>query len=141
MPIQLKWYLQGRILLATIDGAISDRDSAAYDEQILAYLNTGNVPVHLITDYSGLEIIQSDIAPRNTDNDGDALRKHPLMGEIACVSSNRMLAFLLPFHSWALKPCHARFDTIDDALSYLCDVDSTLPRTTLTPRVPLSQPA
>ena len=141
MPIQLSWHLRGRILLATIDGAISDQDSAAYDEQILTYLRTAELPVHVTTDFTGLEIIQSEIMPRNTDGDGDALRKHPLIGQIVCVSTNRMLAYLFPFHSWALKPCHARFDTLNDALAYLCEIDPTLPRTQLLPRTPLSQPA
>ena len=140
MPIQLSWYLEGRILLATIDGAISDQVSAAYDEDILTYLTDAELPVHVVTDFSGLEIIQSDITPRNTDGDGDALRKHPRLGEIVCISTNRMLAYLLPFHSWALKPCHARFDALDDALEYLCEIDPTLPRTQLLPCIPLSLP-
>jgi hypothetical protein len=141
MPIQLSWYLRGQILLATIDGAISDQDSVAYDEQILSYLMDAELLVHVVTDFSGLEIIQSDIAPRDTDGDGDALRKHPLIGQIVCISTNRMLAYLFPFHSWALKPCHARFDTLDDALAYLCDLDPALPRAQLLPCIPLPQPA
>lgn len=144
MSIELSWYLKGRILYAKVNGAITDEDDASYDARISEYLKEAkDSSVHIVTDFSGLEMLQSDIAPCDTNSDGATLRTHPALGCIVAFggSKNPLLGYLMPFHSYALKPHHERFDTLQNALLHLCNYDATLPRNLLLTQPHLQQPA
>jgi hypothetical protein len=130
MAFDLSWLYEGRVLYARVFGAITDDDDATFDAAIEEFLGMGTgLFVHLITDYTGVEQIQTHVRPVREALPG-TLAKDPRLGfRVACgAQHNPMLRYLDSLASFALKPCALRFDYLDEALDYLNAVDDTLPR-------------
>jgi hypothetical protein len=137
---ELSWLLEGRILYAMIENTITEVDDTAFDNAVQQFLdrNTG-LPVHIITDYTELETIQTEITPLHGETQDHLLSKHPALGIRVCVSSdhNALLRYLTPLKSFALKLCAHTEPTVESALEYLYTIDPTLP----TEHVALRKPA
>lgn len=129
MAFDLSWLYEGRVLYARIYGAITDADDAAFDAAIQQQLTAGKgLPVHLITDYTAVDRVQTHICPER-EPDMTALAKDPRLGfRVACGRQNPILRYLHPLVSFALKPCAQRVNNLNDALAYLSELDNTLPQ-------------
>jgi hypothetical protein len=130
MPVEISWYLENRIVYARVYGKISSYDDETFDQRIKEYLDQSDgLPVHVITDYTYLETVQTIIGRTMTGNSLTEISKHPALGCLLTIDDkhNPMLKFLTPFTSYALTSCYEQFDTVNKALTYLYKVDTTLP--------------
>src|SRR5215207_1005743 len=129
MPVAISWVLDKRIIWARVYGKITDADDEQFDERILEYLDRGDgLPVHIVTDSHDLEMIETVIRPALTNTRSAQVTNHPALGcQVMCGADNNPLTrYLGPFDSYALKPCTKKFDTLEHAIEYLAEVDSTL---------------
>lgn len=134
MAFNLSWLLHGRIVLASIYGTLTEQDDRTFDAQLSEFVNqTTGLPMHVITDYSRLEKIVTDIRPSQPTPTTAALAQNPALGRMITYGAhmNPMTRFLGSMSSYALKPSSYRFSSMEGAVAYLCDVDPTLPHTLL----------
>ncbi len=131
MAFELSWLLEGRVLYARLYGTVTEQDDDAADWLVEAFLNQSNgLPVHVVTDTTGIEQIQSDIKPSRDVEREHPLCKHPALGVRLSVSSARapLFRYLSPFLSEAFKPSPLTFHSLDAGLAYLCQIDRSLSR-------------
>lgn len=135
MGFEISWLVEGRVLYARMQGVVSNRDDEQFDDAVGVFLNGANgLPVHLITDYSSVERVETVISPTHAVESNIA--RHPALG-IRLTSGtqvNPIARYFTPFVSTLLKPGSQRFATRDNALDYLYASDPTLPA----PGLPLS---
>lgn len=124
MPVEVRWYCDGLVLYARLNGKITGSDLVDYSTTIQRFMATSDAPlVHLLVDISGVQaypplrdIMKSVRMPAQT---GWSL----VMG----VASNVMLNFMTQVVTSALQLRFRKADTLDEALDFLQKVDSTLP--------------
>ena len=124
MSIQLSWYLENRVLLLTSQGESSDQDLLDIDQPIIEHLNQSNAPlVHLIADHRKGGKMPSMKAAAQIQ-----WPKHPQYGWGIMVGlTNPVQRFLVAVASNFFKVRQRNFDTMDEALDFLNEVDTTLP--------------
>jgi hypothetical protein len=124
MPIQISWYLENRVILLVNHGESSDQDVFAVDQPMIDYLNQNQAPlVHLIIDNTGAKYIPSVKAVTAVK-----WPKHPQYGWTILVGlTNPFQRFVNVVATNFFKARQRMFDTMDEALNFLNEVDSTLP--------------
>jgi hypothetical protein len=124
MPMQLSWYLENRVMLLVNHGDSSDQDVFDIDQPIIDYLNQSQAPlVHLIIDNIGAKYIPSVKAVTSVK-----WPKHPQYGWTILVGlTNPFQRFVNVVATNFFKARQRMFDTMDEALDFLNEVDSTLP--------------
>jgi hypothetical protein len=124
MAIQLSWYLENRVILLTSQGDSSDQDLLDLDQQIIEYLNQCEAPlVHLIADHR-----KGGKMPSVKVSTQIQWPKHPQYGWGIMVGlTNPVQRFLVAVASNFFKVRQRMFNTMDEALDFLSEVDSSLP--------------
>jgi hypothetical protein len=124
MSIQLSWYLENRIILLTSHGESSDQDLLNLDQPIINYLNQSQAPlVHLIADHR-----RGGKMPSLKVSMQIEWPKHPQYGWGILVGlTNPLQRFLVVVASNFFNVRQRMFNTMDEALDFLNEVDSTLP--------------
>jgi hypothetical protein len=124
MPIQLSWYLENHVMLLNNEGDSADQDVLKVDQPILDYLNQSQAPlVHLIIDNTRAKYIPSVKAITAVK-----WPKHPQYGWTILVGlTNPFQRFVNVVATNFFKARQRMFDTMDEALDFLNEVDSTLP--------------
>ena len=124
MTSQVGWLLEKRVILTYNEGVVADEDMFANEQPILDYLNECTVPlVHMIVDHrKGIGTPSSKALAQ--------LRwpKHPRMGWMILVGmANPLQKFVVTGASNFFKTRMRMMNTMDEALDFLNEVDSTLP--------------
>jgi hypothetical protein len=130
MAFELSWYLENRVILLTGHGEGSDQNLLDIDQQVINYLNQSNATlVHLIMD-------QRNLPPPSSSKAASQIKlasqlkwpKHPKYGWAILVGpSNSLQRFVIAVATNFFKVRQRTFDTMDEALDFLNDIDSTLP--------------
>jgi len=124
MSSQLNWLLENRVILTFNQGIVTDQDMFDNDEPVTAYMNQCSAPlVHMIVDHrKGIGTPSSKaMAQLNWP-------KHPKMGWIILVGmANPFQKFVVAVTSNFFKTRMRMLNTMDEALDFLNQVDSTLP--------------
>jgi hypothetical protein len=124
MPIKLDWYLENRVIIITAEGDYADEELINLDGQVIQYLDQSTAPlVHMIMDRQGTNHIPSIKSVTMVK-----WPKHPRYGWTLVVgSSNPFQRFVVALANNLFKGRQRNFDTFDEALDFLNEVDSTLP--------------
>jgi hypothetical protein len=124
MPVGLAWLVEGHLVLAKGWHALRSDELADFDARVISMLESANRPlVHGIHDYS-----EALAMPPIKDLVQLKSGRHPKIGWVIVVGlHDRMMKF---FVSIALQIFGVRvrfMDSVQEALSFLQDIDSTLP--------------
>lgn len=124
MPVQLSWYLEHHVIQIINSGTITDQDMLDADQPIIDYFNESNVPlVHLIVDNSNASYTPSVKAVTKAK-----FPKHAKCGWVLLVGpANSFMRFVNAVVSNVFKTRNRMFETFDEALDFLNDMDSSLP--------------
>lgn len=124
MSVHSEWYLPGRVILTRAVGTVSDAEVLADDPVILAMLDQGASPlVHMIIDDS-----QLDNLPNFATFSQLQWGKHERLGWIIVVGvQNKVLIFINLLAANLFRTRQRFLPTLDEALGFLNEVDSTLP--------------
>ena len=124
MPAQLSWYLENRVLLMTNHGEVTDQDLFDLDQTIIDYMNSCTAPlIHTIIDHR--KGINSPSAKGLTRLHWP---KHPKVGWMIMIGmKNPLQRFVVAVATSFFKTRVRLFNSIDEGLIFLNDVDSTLP--------------
>ncbi len=124
MSSQVSWFLEKRVILTYNEGVVTDEDMFANDQPIIDYLNQCTVPlVHMIVDHrKGLGSPSSKALAQLS------WPKHPKVGWMILVGmANPFQKFVVTVTSNFFKTRMRMINTMDEALDFLNQVDSTLP--------------
>lgn len=113
MPVEVRWYVENRVVLAAGHGVVTRADNDESDRQVLAMLGTGTPPVHVLMDVSLVEDF-----PQYTMNERMSvfqnMAQHPNLGWAAlCGTVNPVVRFRL-------------FETFDEGLNFLKEQDKSV---------------
>lgn len=124
MSVDLSWYLENRVIQIVNHGDISDQDMLDSDQPIIDYMNQSQAPlVHLIVDNS-----KASYTPSVKTVTQAKFPKHPQCGWIILVGpANTLMRFANAVVTNLFKTRNRMFDTFDEALDFLNEMDSTLP--------------
>src|SRR5689334_10087471 len=124
MPIQLSWYLENHVILHVNQGDISDQEILDVDQPISGFLERSHAPlVHLILDNRSATTTPSIKAISQLK-----YPKHPRFCWLIVVGpTNTFVRFVNAVTTNLFKSRNRMFDTMDEALDFLNEVDSTLP--------------
>lgn len=124
MPVQLSWYIEHRVIQIINSGEISDQDMLDSDQPIIDYFNESNVPlVHLIVDNSNARYTPSVKSVTMAK-----FPKHAKCGWVLLVGpANSFMRFVNAVVSNIFKTRNRMFETFDEALDFLNDMDGSLP--------------
>jgi len=124
MPVKLSWYLENRVMMVVAEGEYTDGELINLDGQVIKYLDQSTVPlVHMIMDRQGTTHIPSMKSVTMVK-----WPKHPRYGWTLVVgSTNPFQRFVVALANNFFKGRQRNFDTRDEALDFLNEVDSTLP--------------
>ena len=130
MPFELSWYLENRVILLASQANNSDENLLDMDQKVIDYLNQSSAPlVHLIMD-------QRKAPPPSSSRAASQIKlasqlkwpKHPKYGWAIMVGpTNSLQRFVIAVATNFFKVRQRSFDTMDEALDFLNDIDSSLP--------------
>ena len=124
MSSQLSWYLENRVMQIVNQGELRDQDLFDLDGSAIQYMEQCSVPlVHLIIDHR---------LGSNSPSAKGLMQlkwpKHPKMGWIVMIGlANPLQRFVTAVASNFFKTRLRMVNTLDEALDFLNEVDSTLP--------------
>jgi hypothetical protein len=124
MPVNLSWFLENRVMQIVAEGAYTDDELINLDPQVIKYLDQSTVPlVHMIMDRKGTDHIPSMKSVAQVK-----WPRHQRYGWTLVVgSSNPFQRFVVALANNFFKGRQRNFDSFDEALDFLNEVDSTLP--------------
>jgi hypothetical protein len=124
MSIQLSWYLENRVMLLVNHDQNTDQDMLAIDQPMINYLNQSNAPlVHVIMDNIGSTYTPSIKVLKTLQ-----YPKHPRLGWLILIGLiNPFQRFIAAVVTTFFKTRLRMVNTMDEALDFLNEVDSTLP--------------
>ena len=126
MAYETKWLLPGRVIYMANRGAITVEELQDESLRLIELLEEGEGPlVHLLTDVTELGEFPISVGVLNRASI-DALR-HPKMGWLLVITDNRMLKYLGSMVTGLSGVRYRAFTSVDEALAFLNEVDSTLP--------------
>ncbi len=124
MPVELSWYLENRVIQVINSGKITDDDMLDNDQPIINYLNQSSFPlVHMIVDNT--KAVYTPSAKMITKA---KFPRHPQCGWIILVGpTNTFMRFVNVVVTNVFKTRNRMFDSFDEALTFLNEIDSSLP--------------
>jgi hypothetical protein len=130
MSFELSWYLENRVILLTSQADNSDDNLLDVDQQVIHYIDQSSAPlVHLIMD-------QRNAPPPSSSKAASQIKlatqlkwpKHPKYGWAIMIGpTNSLQRFVIAVATNFFKVRQRTFDTVDEGLDFLNDIDSSLP--------------
>ncbi len=124
MPYQLSWYQPDRIVLMELTGLLATTEVQPLITAAGDYVQNGKPLVHFLLDTTQLQKIESvpeilKVVQHNPP--------HPNMGWMLVIGAmNPLVRFFLDFAGMLMRARYRRFDTREQALKFLADMDSSL---------------
>lgn len=127
MSYRLSWYVPGRIVLYEMVDAESETDFEQLDQDFLAHLDRAEGPlVHFLFEFESVDTGQR---PDIRSMTGMQFVRDPRTGWVIVISKpNPIIKFLITTAAQINQARFRLFDTRDQALDFLQDVDATLPQ-------------
>jgi len=124
MPHQVNWYLENRVIFLSSYGEITDQDLLGVDQPIIDYMNHSDATlVHLIVDAANMTTPPSFKVVSQLK-----WPKHPQYGWAIIIGlKNPIQRFFVAVATNVFKTRQRMFNTLDEALDFLNEIDSTLP--------------
>jgi hypothetical protein len=123
MPIQLVVYVPQQVYYLHLQGAITDAELVALDEQIVALLAQSTAPMlHLLIDQRAATQLPSIQAQSQVK-----MVQNPKLGWTVLIGNNKLMQFLGTVVAGVLKTRLRYFASFVEAMTFLQQVDTTLP--------------
>lgn len=124
MPVNLSWYIENRVIQIINEGQISDDDMLRIDQPIIDLMNASSFPlVHMIVDNS-----KATYTPSVKTITQAKFPRHTKCGWVVLVGpANSFMKFVNAVVTNVFKTRNRMFDTFEEAVAFLNEVDSTLP--------------
>ncbi len=124
MPHMISWLVEGRVVLVYMAGSPDLEEASVFDQEIRSYLQEATAPLaHVILNVSELEQL-----PSLTTLSKFHWPRHPKTGwMVVYPQPNRITGFVMSVASQLFNARFRPFDTLDETLAFLQEVDSTLP--------------
>ncbi|MBN1964825.1 MAG: hypothetical protein JW910_09270 [Anaerolineae bacterium] len=126
MPYTLEWLIPDRVLVGRFTGQIPLEELAQFTAEQHAAIAQGTPPVHFINDARQAEGMKIDF--KGLQGLVKALGHAEGLGWHIDVMSGRFQRMLSAFALQLYGTRSRQFDTMEEALAFLRDNDSTLPR-------------
>lgn len=126
MPFKVAWYVENRVILTRYTGVITVDDIHLQMNQTKELIHQGTPLIHSIIDLSQIE----KWPPLNVVNEfrsTDISELRTKMGWSIIVANNVILKFGTALFTPIFKLRQRVFSTLDEALAFLQQEDSTLP--------------
>lgn len=126
MPFKVAWYVENRVILTRYTGVITVEDIHLQMSQTKELIHQGTPLIHSIIDLSQIE----KWPPLNVVNEfrsTDISDLRTKMGWSIIVANNVILKFGTALFTPIFKLRQRVFSTVDEALAFLQQEDSTLP--------------
>jgi hypothetical protein len=120
---QIKWLKRTRIILAYSEGSQDIEEVRLNNQEIIALLDAGRAPVHLV--FQAVDLKSSPTNIQELKNSLDFLR-HPNLGWIISVGSNPILNFVSGIVTNLFKINLRQAKSVEDALELLKTLDKSL---------------
>jgi hypothetical protein len=124
MPIKVKWFYEGLVIHAQLEGILTGPDLTEYADNLDKLIATSDAPlIHLITDLSGMEMYPSL---------GEVMRSlhmPPRLGWtlVMGAKTNKIVRFLMQVITSSMRLRFRELESIDEAVDFLQKMDTTLP--------------
>lgn len=126
MPSQISWLLDRRVIFVKFTGEVTVEDLQSFNTSMHEYLDLGQPPlVHIISDSSETNKFPINLGALNKVFFQQ--RPNPKMGWIVVITANRMLSFVSSMLAQLGKSRFRTFNTMQEAIAFLNDIDVTLP--------------
>ena len=124
MPYDVLWFVEGRIVFVRMEGVSTPEEAYSFDQEIKPYFDSAQAPeVHLIFDIRGLTQL-----PNIKTLSRFQWPKHPANGWVVSYpKSNPFINLITSIVAQLFKARYCQFDTFEETLDFLQQVDSTLP--------------
>ena len=124
MKYRISWYLEGRVVITEHFQAVTPEDVAQMDKEYVAHLEQSDAAlVHFLFD-----LRQHDSVPDLKTMSHMEFTKHPRFGWTIVVGNiNPITRFLVSTVAQINKARFRSFTTMEDALLFLQEMDSSLP--------------
>ena len=124
MPYRVSWLVEGRVIMAELSGNLTRQELLPYNQTICQHLDSaGTSQVHYLVDASRVHNVPSLTAAKDF-----TFLYHPRMGWTAAVGvQSPLVRWVGNFLSKLLKARTRELPSVDEALDFLQQVDSTLP--------------
>lgn len=124
MPHTTAWYIEKRIIYFHINGIVTMDEVEEVNAEILALIEAGDAPVHLIVNDANAEKMPINIRELSTQF---AYVKHPKTGYlVGAGETNMILAYIIRMVAKTIGVNIVRRKTFADVIDYLRKLDSTL---------------
>jgi len=126
MPYKVEWLVEKRILLSRYYGILSMEDARGQVREGNAHLREGIPLTHSIIDMSAVEKLPSlQLASEFMSTDLSEVRDK--LGWTIVITNNKFLKFASSLFVPMFKVRQRFFGSLDEALAFLQEEDSTLP--------------
>lgn len=128
MPINHHWLLNDHILHAEYIGEVTAKELKHSAELFRAKLDTTDtLLIHLIVDVSALETYPNNL-PIIVQSVGEAIGHEKLGWLVPVGMDNQIVEFLVTMVSKVFRTRYRSFDTLEEAIAYLQEMDTNLTR-------------
>lgn len=126
MIADIHWLIENKVILANPQGSPQVDELSLASETLQAFIDESDAPlVHILIDESRLKSMPVSL---KILTDAFGFLKHPRLGWfIIYGNDDRMKKFISSMLTGMTKVRHRRFDTLEESLQFLVDVDTTLP--------------
>lgn len=126
MPVEVRWFVKNRVVLALGYGKVNRQENDDSDRQVLELLSQGTPPVHVLMDVSHVEDF-----PQYTMNERMSvfqnMANHPNLGWAAlCGTTNPIVRFMSAVVTRLTGVRFRLFETFDEGLQFLQEQDDSV---------------
>jgi len=126
MPYKVEWLVEKRVVLSTYEGIMTLEDARGQVKEANALLRQGIPLTHSVIDMSKVEKLPSlQSASEFMSTDLSDVRDK--LGWTTVITNNKFLKFASSLFVPMFKVRQRFFGTLDEALTFLQEEDSTLP--------------
>ena len=126
MTFEMGWLEPGRVVFVKFRGEMTVEEIHEESQQLIEYLDNGASPlVHSLVDLTTLDNFPINVGVLNRAT-VDSLR-HPRLGWTVLITDNRMVKYLGAMVTGLSGVRYRTFTSLNEALTFLNEVDSTLP--------------
>jgi hypothetical protein len=124
MSAQVSWYIQNRVILIVMEADVTMDGIQEMNTDIVALLESGNPPVHVIFEASKMNVHPSKVVDLvNTLT----FLKHPNLGWDLTIAPNRLVKFLGTVVNNITGAKQVQFvDTIEEGMARLKKLDTSI---------------
>ncbi len=138
MPYNVEWLVEGRVMLVTLSGNLDLEAIDRLTETMTEYFNKGQPPlVHQIYDATSIGNFPTNIMEARKF--AERYIRHPLVGWGMIITSNTTIKFIGAVVTGIAKTRSRIFGSMDEAITFLAEMDSTVSASLLASRG-VSQP-